>query len=195
MIAEIAARHGVRLDPDDPAFLLVELNLMALDEKEAKLKAQTDEAENNLTGLIGFLQKAGDVYQEQIKAYTNAQGETIRAQMEKDANTAKARFDRDSHDAIRAALTEVERVVKSTVQTEISAPVKKLLRAQDQNIWKTLALCFVCGLIGGLAVLSANAFTHDKQQEAYTELGKAVAASWDKLDNKARTAINTERVQ
>lgn len=195
MIAEIAARHGVRLDPDDPAFLLVELNQMAFEEKEAELKAQANEAENRITGLIGFLQRAGEVYQEQIKTYTNVQGETIRAQMEADAQAAKARFDRDSHDAIRATLTEVERAVKSTMQTEIAGPAQKLLRAQRQNVWRTLLYGLSCGVLGGAMVLGANYFVRDKQKETYISYGKAVVSSWEKLDKNAKAAINAEREQ
>lgn len=111
--------------------------------------------------------------------------------MEKDAQAAKAQFDRDSSAAIRAALTEVERTVKNTVQNEIAAPVQKVLRSQQQR-YGELALCPACGMVGGV-VLGANLLTYDKRDAGLTDLGKVVAASWDKLDNKARATINAER--
>ena len=76
------------------------------------LPGQTEEVEAKITGLIGLLSKAGDAYRGQLETYTNGQADKVRAQMEKDAQAAKARFDRDSSDAIRAALTEVERTVR-----------------------------------------------------------------------------------
>lgn len=157
------------------------------------LPGQIEEVEAKITGLVGLLVKAGDAYKAQLEAYTNAQGDKVRAQLEKDAIAAKAQFDRDSSAAIRAALTEVERTVKNTVQTEIAAPVQRVLRSQQQSIWRTLALCLACGMVGGGVVLGANLFTYDKREAAFTDLGKVVAASWDKLDNKARATINAER--
>lgn len=157
------------------------------------LPGQTEEVEAKITGLIGLLSKAGDAYRGQLETYTNGQADKVRAQMEKDAQAAKARFDRDSSDAIRAALTEVERTVRNTVQNEIAAPVQKALRAQQQNIWQTLGLCVMCGLIGGLVVATANLWFYDKDEAAFAALGKSVAASWDKLDGKAKAVINSER--
>ena len=157
------------------------------------LPGQAEEVEAKITGLIGLLSKAGDAYRGQLETYTNGQADKVRAQMEKDAQAAKARFERDSSDAIRAALTEVERTVRNTVQNEIAAPVQKALRAQQQSIWQTLGLCVMCGLIGGLVVATANLWFYDKDEAAYTALGKSVAASWDKLDGKAKAVINSER--
>lgn len=157
------------------------------------LPGQIEEVEAKITGLVGLLIKAGDAYKGQLETYTNAQGEKIRIAMEKDAQAAKAQFDRDSSAAIRAALTEVERTVKSTVQTDIAAPVQKVLRSQQQSIWRTLALCLACGMVGGGVVLGVYLFTYDKREAAFTDLGKVVAASWDKLDNKAKATINAER--
>jgi len=195
MIAEIASRHGVRLDPDDPAFLLVELNHMVFEGKEAELKAQTVEAENRITGLIGFLQRAGDAYQEQTKAFTEALGKTIVAQMEADTQAAKARFDRDSRDAIRAALTEIERTVKSTMQAEITGPAQKLLITQRQNLWRNMLYCLAAGILGGAVILAANFYARDQLREVYIDYGKAVVSSWEKLDKNAKAVINAERAQ
>src|ERR1051326_5278763 len=40
LIAEVATRNGIRLDPDDPAFCLVTLNQLLLDEAGDKLAAE-----------------------------------------------------------------------------------------------------------------------------------------------------------
>lgn len=157
------------------------------------LPGQTEEVEAKITGLIGLLSKAGDAYRGQLETYTNGQADKVRAQMDKDAQAVKARFDRDSSDAIRAALTEVERTVRNTVQNEIAAPVQKALRAQQQNIWQTLGLCVMCGLIGGLVVVAGNVWLYDKEEAAFAALGKSVVASWEKLDGKAKAVINAER--
>lgn len=159
------------------------------------LPGQTEEVEAKITGLIGLLSAAGDVYRDQLETYTNSQAHKVQVAMENDAQAIQVRFDQDSREAIQAALVEVERAVKNTVQREIAAPVQKVLRAQQQSIWQTLSLCLVSGLIGGLVVVAGNVLLHDKDEAAFVALGKATAASWGKLDAKARTAINAERVQ
>lgn len=189
MIAEIAARHGVRLDSDDPAFLLVELNHMMFEEKEAGLKDKTEAAEKRIIELIGLLQKAGDNYKEQIKTYTEAQASIIRSQMEANAKVGKLRFEQLTNEAIQASLSEVERTMRDTIHAEIVAPVAKAVQASKQNIWMNLSICLLCGLIGGLAVV----LTHNKLQEKYTNLGKAVSASWSKLDAKSKALILGEQ--
>jgi len=40
LIAEVASRNGIRLDPDDPAFCLVTLNQLVLEEAGEKLAAE-----------------------------------------------------------------------------------------------------------------------------------------------------------
>lgn len=158
------------------------------------LPGQIEKFKADITGLIGLLSKAGDAYKGKVAIYAIAQREKILIAMEKDAQAAKAKFDRDSSAVIRAALEEVERTLKSTVQTEIAEPVQKFLRSQQQSIGRTLALCLACGMVGGGGVvLGANLFTYDKREVAFTEFGKLVAASWDKLDDKARATINAQR--
>ena len=40
LIGEVAARYGIRLDPDDPAFALVALNQLALEDAVEQLAAR-----------------------------------------------------------------------------------------------------------------------------------------------------------
>jgi hypothetical protein len=159
------------------------------------LPSQTDEVEQRLIGIIGLLQKAGDVYRGQIETYTNDQGELIRTQMENDAQKARQHFERDSNKAINTALSSVEHTVKNTVQTEIVAPIRTVLHALRQSAWKNIALCFGSSLIGGLIVLGGVLLIHNPNQEGLANLGRAVSLSWDKLDKNTRAIINGARTQ
>lgn len=110
------------------------------------LPGQIEEVETKITGLIGLLSKAGDAYRGQLETYTNAQADIVKKQMERDAQEAKARFDRDSSDAIRAALGEVERTIKSSVQH---------LAAQRQSMGQTIGLCILSGLVAASVTATA----------------------------------------
>ena len=157
------------------------------------LPGQIGEVETKITGLIGLLQRAGDAYREQIETYTTAVASQVKDQMEKDALAAKVRFDRDSHDAIRAALAEVERTVKNTVQSEITAPVQSALRIAKQGVWRTITLCLASGVLGGAVVFTANAVIIGNEDPYYAEYGRAVAAVWNKLDSRAKTLIEEQK--
>lgn len=157
------------------------------------LPGQIGEVETKITGLIGLLQRAGDAYREQIETYTTAVASQVTHQMEKDALAAKMRLDRDSHDAIRAALAEVERTVKNTVQSEITAPVQSALRIAKQGVWGTMTLCLASGVLGGVVVFTANAVIIGNEDPYYAEYGRAVAAVWNKLDSRAKTLIEEQK--
>lgn len=157
MIAEIAASHGVRLDPDDPAFLLVELNHMIFEEKEAELKAETEAAEKRISSLIGLLQKAGDAYRGEIVGFiktnlTDSVGKLEKAglatqrQIQTDAVRVKLDLDR----AVAGSIEEVKRTVKTTIQIAMDTPVQDVVRTLEQNIWMNMLMCFLAGMVGGV---------------------------------------------
>lgn len=165
----------------------------AVESLKGVLPEQIEGVETRITGLIGLLQKAGDAYKAQIEAYTNAQGEQIRTQMVKDASAAKVRFEQDASAAIKAALADVQRTIKASMQSDVAGPVQEAMQVQQKSLWKTLLLCLACGLIGGLVAVGVNMVSGDRQQDGYTALGKAVSASWNKLDAKTKALIEAER--
>ena len=146
----------------------------AVDSLSETLPAQTEAAEKRLFALVALLNTAGEAYKAQIEAYTNAQGDKIRAKMETDAAIIKTGLTEDASKAIKAVLADVE---------------FNLLRSMQKNRWLNFMGCLACGITGGLLVWGVVAFTQYSQNQRYIELGKATAATWDRLDGKAKTAI------
>lgn len=68
LIGEVASRYGIRLDPDDPAFALVALNQLALEDAveqlTARIKAIAAELERSAES-VGL--RAGIAVAEQVK--------------------------------------------------------------------------------------------------------------------------------
>ena len=149
----------------------------AVDSLSETLPAQTEAAEQRLFALVALLNSAGDAYKSQIEAYTNAQGDKIRVQMEADAAVINTRLTEDASKAIKAVLSDVE---------------LNVLRAMQKSRWLNFMGCLACGIIGGLLVWASVAFTQYHQNQRYIELGKATATTWEKLDGKAKAAINAE---
>ncbi len=69
LIGEVASRYGIRLDPDDPAFALVALNELALEDAverlAARMKAVATDLERSAES-VGL--RAGIAVAEQIRA-------------------------------------------------------------------------------------------------------------------------------
>jgi hypothetical protein len=62
LIAEVASRNGIRIDPDDPAFCLVTLNQLILEEAGEKLAAEVrtatkefEDAVHRVEGRVGVI--------------------------------------------------------------------------------------------------------------------------------------------
>ena len=97
--------------------------------------------------------------------------------MEADAAVIKTRLTEDASKAIKAVLADVE---------------FNVLRSMQKSRWLNFMSCLACGILGGLLVWASVAFTHYVQNQRYIELGKATATTWEKLDGKAKAAINAE---
>ena len=149
----------------------------AVDSLSETLPAQTEAAEKRLFALVALLNSAGEAYKSQIEAYTNAQGEKIRAQMESDAAVIKTRLTDDASKAIKAVLSDFE---------------LNVLLSMQKSRWLNFFGCLACGILGGLLVWVSVAFTQYVQNQRYIALGRATAATWDRLDGKARAVINAE---
>lgn len=73
LIGEVASRYGIRLDPDDPAFALVALNELALEDAVEKLAARMKAVATDLersAESVGL--RAGIAVAEQIRAAATA---------------------------------------------------------------------------------------------------------------------------
>ena len=149
----------------------------AVDSLKETLPAQTEAAETRLIALVALLNNAGAAYKGQIEAYTNAQGEKIRAQMETDAAVIKTGLTQDASKAIKAVLADVE---------------FNVLRSMQKSRWLNFVAALACGILGGLLVWGVVAFTQYQPNQRYIQLGKATASIWDKLDARTKAAINAE---
>ena len=53
LIAEVAARNGIRIDPEDPAFCLVTLNQLVLEEAADKFVEEIRTATGEFQSAVG----------------------------------------------------------------------------------------------------------------------------------------------
>src|SRR5215831_7826592 len=68
LIAEVASRNGIRLDPDDPAFCLVTLNQLLLEEAGEKLAAEVRKASKEFEDALRKVEgRFGGILGRQLK--------------------------------------------------------------------------------------------------------------------------------
>lgn len=159
------------------------------------LPAQVEEAETRIAGLIGLLQKAGDIYQSQIEQYTNAEGEKVRRALEQQAANVRQQFSEQANAKTQELLADANRTIKATVQAEVVEPARRVLESVRQSTVRTVAIALVCGLMGGAVVVGADYLlksdSRGNEQRLMTQ-GGALGRVWEKLDAKTQKMIREE---
>lgn len=159
------------------------------------LPAQIEEAEQKITGLIGLLQKAGDVYKAQIEQYTNAEGQRIKLQLEKEFSETRRNFSEDADKKIVGILYDVNRTIKGIMQTEVIEPTQRVLGAVRESLTKTILISLTCGVMGGGFVYGGGYFitsAADHEKERLVNQGYALGSAWPNLDEKTKKLISEE---
>ena len=110
--------------------------------------------ETKITGLIGLLKLAADLYEKQIQEHTNTNAATVRVQMEHDVLNAILKIEEKSGNAVQTMLKEVEITAKQIIKSEVINPTQKVLSNLQLSHWKTLALCIASGLLSGLVIVT-----------------------------------------
>lgn len=149
------------------------------------LPNQIVDIENRLTDIIGTLDRAGAGYQQAIDQYTTAAGNKIWQQLERDYMECRKKAHTDLNDAIVAALNNIERTAKKSIEREVG----RLVGEYRQSPIEKMGQFFASAVLGGLIVLLGCWY----YQSSFTALGHATADAWTKLDQKSRSTIEAER--
>ena len=73
LLAEALRKHGIRLDPDDPAVVLVTLNRLVLEDVAESVAANIGKATKEFEAAVGRLQgKVGSAVGAAVKASTRS---------------------------------------------------------------------------------------------------------------------------
>jgi len=88
LIAEVAARNGIRLEPDDPAIVLLTLNELMLEEIVSSLGSDIGSQMAGFESVMDHLEKrAGSILAREVKIAA----QEVRAEIQKDISDASLR--------------------------------------------------------------------------------------------------------
>ena len=97
LIAEVAARNGIRIDPDDPAFALVTLVQLVLEESSRQI---SDDVRASIVEFERSVQKvetrAGRMLAERVKEAATEFSVQLQQQLEESAPKGRRRCHADS---------------------------------------------------------------------------------------------------
>ena len=131
LIGQVAAKNGIRLEPDDPAFALLTLNEAVLQDASAALTQDIQQVLNSFTeSLAKTEQRAGKALAQDVK--------TAAAELRRELNA----------DVEKASLKANELVMKVSAANTRPASVK----------WAAVGslaalLLFLCGVVVGLKMV------------------------------------------
>src|SRR5262249_15242523 len=87
LIAEVAARNGIRIEPDDPAFCLVTLNQLVLEEAGQRVAEEIREATKDFqTSLTKVEARVGIILARALKEALTS----VRSQVESEQSAGNA---------------------------------------------------------------------------------------------------------
>ena len=159
LAGEIFARTGIAINPDDPIFVLVELNRLVLDDQKTDLEeirasfdASAQNASEALTQKIGLLHLAAEDYQKKIERFTNDAAQQLVKKIESDRKELDHWITEKAANETGAIVKEVTQAIKKTVGATVANEVRAPLTAATGKLF---ALCFGCGLIGSLVGIGA----------------------------------------
>lgn len=131
LIGEVAAKNGIRLEPDDPAFALVTLNEAALQTASAALTQEIRQVLNSFTESLAKTEhRAGKALAQDVK--------TAAAELRRELNS----------DIEQASLKANELVAKVNAANARPALVKWMAVGTAAAL-----LLFLCGVIVGLKMV------------------------------------------
>lgn len=160
IIAEIASRHRVLIHEDDPAFYIVDIATMIVDEKAEEIRAAIGKGEESIPYLLDIKRKEIDeaaanilAASDDLEAKRNRLAETLQKDVD---NALRGRVDDYTKQVMAATKAIIEQTIKEemthaakTIQTaaqELDQARKGLRRSQLQDMLWMGAVAIVGGL-------------------------------------------------
>ena len=124
IVAEIASRHGVLIGKDDPAFYIVDLATMVIEEKAEEIREAIGKGEQSIPYLLDLKRKEIDEAAARILAALDALEEKRRElaeTLQQDVdNELRARVEDYTSQVMAAMQLKIQEVMHSTAQNEMT---------------------------------------------------------------------------
>ncbi|MDO9207021.1 MAG: hypothetical protein Q7T91_02105 [Sulfuricurvum sp.] len=133
-------RTGQKISDNDPIFASVALSEVVLEEFLVHAIENMHNAEQNLTEIIGLIDKAGEIYKDKLEAQVNSYVQLERQRFEEDTNKA---------------ITKASEMygTKFTGFTEQVKDMLDLVQKKQPSTWEKIIYYFGSGVLVGVSVV------------------------------------------
>jgi hypothetical protein len=219
IIGLLVERHGIKLDPHDPAFLIVDLNLLMLEGHAARLQQlgdkiaalpetagrQLQEQTNQFVKAAGILRNDLTRMADKFDEITDKTAKNAMAGLKDDIgemakNAVLGSLDEgDARQEIKAAVAEITDAAKafSGQAREDRACMDKASKRVSWSVYKLAALVagisLAASLLGGFVVVRASVKPAAELSAADAkalETGRALVKAWPSLTPRERERIS-----
>lgn len=163
IIAEIASRHGVLIQKDDPAFYIVDIATMIIDEKAEEIRAAIGRGEESIPYLLDIKRQEIDEAAGRVLAATEKlveQKKQLSFMLKKDVdNELRERVDDYTNQVMSATKTVIEQTVQAEMTqaaVTIQAAAKELEQARlglRRNQLQDMLWMGAIAIVGGISAL------------------------------------------
>lgn len=126
IISEIAGRHGLLIGKDDPAFYIVDLATMVIEEKAEEIREAVGKAEQSIPYLLDLKRKEID----EAAARILAASDDLEAQRKQLAETLQQDVDNE----LRERVEGYTRQVMEAIENRIELAVEKAFQERAERI-------------------------------------------------------------
>lgn len=216
MIAAVVERLKIRLDEDDPAFVLVELNRLALEETVAQLLDQFDGTLSKIAAVRDGFAESGQASAQQVGEKTAEviaaterlfklcaeMAEATKRQLATSTKLAKDEFSNQLQtvtqqvaiEAVREGVTaEIKETAKQTKAAVVA--LQNAAEKRSDSTTRTVLLSTVLSLLAAGTVAAAMTYLKPssqltEEQKQLVARGEVLSQIYPSLDKKSQIKIN-----
>jgi exonuclease VII large subunit len=165
IVAEIASRHGVLIREDDPAFYIVDLATMVIEEKAEEIREAIEKGEKSIPYLLDLKRKELDeaaarilAASDELEAQRKQLYETLQQDVDNELRSRVEHYTQQVIEAVRVENRESIRDELTTGATTVQAAVKDLDKARQGLSRSQLQDMLLMGAVGVIASVSTLLF-------------------------------------
>lgn len=205
-IADLVARGGVQIDPDDPAFELVILNRLVLDDQKSELEILVGQVVNEGKKMRQAVNAVPELVRSQVApelgklAMATTEAKAAIAELAEAQKVSIQQFTAAEKVEFRGAMTTAAKTIAGdaldgavrALQVAASAH-DNAMKQETQQTSKIVLVAVLCGFLGSLVGSAGIYALLGKPSDEEAAIGRAVSSIWSQLDSKTQGRIQTAR--
>lgn len=205
-IADLVARGGVQIDPDDPAFELVILNRLVLDDQKGELENLVGQVVAEGKKMRLAVTAVPELVRSQVApelgqlAMATTEAKAAIAELAEAQKVSIQQFTATEKVDFREAMTTAAKTIAGEALDNAARALQvaaakhdNAIKQEKQHATKFVLVAVLCGFLGSLVGGAGIYALLGKPGDEEAAIGRAVSSIWSQLDSKTQGRIQTAR--